>query len=72
MRPKLLKKIFRNGEIAMGLSVGIMVSRFVVDRVTKKMEKSARTEEALNGTPDPATARNLRVLRAVRGVLHIL
>ena len=72
MRPRLLKKFFRKGEITFGIGIGIVVARLVVDQYTKKAEKEALKEQERNGALAPTTGRNLRILRTVRGVLHIL
>lgn len=72
MRPKLLKRFFKRGELAFGVSMGIVVTRLVVDQVAKRMEKSAGQEESELGTLTPTTGRKLRLVRAVRGILHII
>lgn len=72
MRPKLLKKMLKGGRLTLGVSVGVIASRFAVDYLTKKMEREAHGQQKVNGSVSPDTEKQLKVYRFVRGILHML
>ena len=72
MRIKLLKRVLKDGRMAMGLSAGVIVGRIVVNQIAKRVEKGARREEQATGVLSRDTLRRLRFARLARGVFHIL
>ncbi|HET6382562.1 MAG TPA: hypothetical protein VFJ58_04150 [Armatimonadota bacterium] len=72
MRIKLLKRVMRDGRLALGVSAAVIIGRFVVDQLAKGAEKAAQSEEHVQGQVSHPTRRKLRAFRVARAIAHLL